>query len=78
MEVVACMRAVDTKTKIQAIQRDALRPIYSAENPAVEDEMKDPSTINELMSCCRPDEMFHPRAVVGSSCPNTLRKGIMA
>lgn len=51
ISVVACIRAVATKTATQATQREALRPMYEAENPAEEDEMKEPSTIRELMSC---------------------------
>lgn len=65
------MRAVETKTATQATHKEALRPIYEAENPADEDEIKEPRTISELMSCWRSEEMLYPTGVVGSSYPNT-------
>ena len=71
MSTVACMMAVDTKTRAQAIQSDSRRPAQRDVNPADDEDTKAPSTMSDEMSCCRSDEMFHLGSASEGGSPKT-------
>jgi hypothetical protein len=71
MLVLACIRAVEPKTIMHAIQRDILRPKTRAVKPAVDDEIKAPRVIRDEISCCLSAERLYPSGVSGAGSPKT-------
>ncbi len=63
MLVVVSMTVLATAHSSAAAQRHPFRPILAAAKPAVPELMKEPSSINDEMSCWRVVEIFQPRGV---------------
>jgi hypothetical protein len=65
MVVVAIMITFDAQHRMQAIQRQCLRPSQVAKIPALEELINAPSVMREEINCCRPGEMFQPIGLAG-------------
>jgi len=69
---VVCITTVAKTHSTHPAQRDVLRPKNEAVKPAVADVTKAPSVINDWISCCRSEVMFHPVGLCWSAYPKTF------